>query len=61
MGCCGNKKPSNMEYEIVFKDGSTARVATLQDARIATRADTTTDPSGRRKSATYRAVAKLSK
>lgn len=58
MGCCGNKRAANTEYEVTFRDGSTARVATLLEARVAASADTTSDPSGRRKAATHRLVAK---
>lgn len=58
MGCCGAGKRSNMEYEVTFKDGTTRRFATAGEARPAARADTSSDPTGRRKAATIRTVLK---
>lgn len=59
MGCCGNKKPNNMEYEVTYKDGRTERFPTLQGAIYAARSDTSTDPAGKRRAATHQAVKKL--
>ena len=58
MGCCGAGKRSNVEYEVVFVDGSTARFATAGEARLAARAVVTVDPTGKRKAATVRTVLK---
>lgn len=58
MGCCGSKASATTEYEVTFRDGSTTRVATLGEARVKARMDTSTDPGGVRKAATFRAVAK---
>lgn len=59
-GSCGGGKRSNMEYEVTFRDGSTQRFATAGEARPAARADTSVDPTGRRKAATIRTVLKTS-
>lgn len=53
--CCG-RQSAGTDYEVTFKDGSTRVVASLPEARIVIAQDTSTDPSGRRHSATFRAV-----
>lgn len=59
-GSCAGKR-SNVEYEVVFKDGSTQRVATVGEARILAAQDASVDPSGRRRSATFRSVPRAKK
>lgn len=43
MGCCGSQKAST-EYEVTFRDGTTARFSSSAEARIAAGKDSSTGP-----------------
>ena len=58
MGCCGNRKSANTEYEVTFRDGTTTRVATVQEARIVGAQDSSVDPAGQRRAYSIRVVTK---
>lgn len=56
-GSCGGRKATT-EYLVTLRDGSTERVATVGEARLKIKLDSTESPDGRVKAGTIRAVPK---